>query len=181
MVRYRRRWVRHRGGGSEAHLIRYPLRLGLQFGIPFGSLLEALKEKGVYRAFAQRALAGCVAILLAITTWANDHAVPKTRPMALWSTHEIPSGVELSELEVILEEYFKGEEKRGLNNCTMYKHEFGSPRAVYTTCTFDDSDHFARIMEGSPSVASPDDLQLFGSHMDHIVLMTKQGMTKMPK
>ena len=26
-----------------------------------------------------------------------------------------------------------------------------------------------------------DEVQLFGSHMDHIVLMTKQGMTKMPK
>ena len=36
-------------------------------------------------------------------------------------------------------------------------------------------------MDGSPSVASPDELQLFGSHMDLIVLMTKQGMSKMPK
>ena len=62
--------------------------------------------------------------------------------MALWSTHEIPSGVELSELEVSLEEYFKGEEKRGLYNCAMYKHHFASPRPFYTTCTFDDIDHF---------------------------------------
>ena len=63
----------------------------------------------------------------------------------------------------------------------MYKHEFGSPRAFYTTCTFDDIDHFARIMDGSPPAATPEEPQLFGNHGDHIVLMTKQGMTKAPK
>ena len=55
----------------------------------------------------------------------------------------------------------------------MYKHEFGSPRAFYTTCTFDDIDHFARIMDGSPPAATPEEPQLFGNHGDHIVLMTK--------
>ena len=63
----------------------------------------------------------------------------------------------------------------------MYKHEFGSPRAFYTTCTFDDIDHFARIMDGSLPAATPDEPQPFGNHGDHIVLMTKQGMTKAPK
>ena len=84
-------------------------------------------------------------------------------------------------MEVSLREYFKDEEKRGLNNCAMYKHHFASPRPFYTTCTFDDLDHSARIMDGSLSVASPDEVQIFGSHMDHIVLMTKQGMIAMPK
>ena len=62
----------------------------------------------------------------------------------------------------------------------MYKHHVASPRPFYTTCTFDDIDHSARITDGSLSVASPDEVQIFGSHMDHIVLMTKQGMTAMP-
>ncbi|GIR70383.1 MAG: hypothetical protein CM15mP74_16340 [Halieaceae bacterium] len=47
-------------------------------------------------------------------------------PMALWSTHEIlpgPNPVNGSLTEGIP----KGEEKRGFNNCAMYKHEFGSP------------------------------------------------------
>ena len=106
---------------------------------------------------------------------------PRGLPVALWSNYEIPARAKPSEREASLKEYLKGEEKRGFNNCAMCKHEFGSPRAFYTTCTFDDIDHFARIMDGSPSVASPDELQLFGSHMDLIVLMTKQGMSKMPK
>ena len=106
---------------------------------------------------------------------------PGGLPMALWSTYEIPARAKPIEREASLKEYCKGEEKRGFNNRAMCKHEFGFPRAFYTTCTFDDIDHFARIMDGSPLVASPDEVQLFGSHMDLIVLMTKQGMTKMLK
>ena len=60
------------------------------------------------------------------------------------------SAMKPSDVEASLVEYLKGEEKRGFNNCAMYKHEFGSLRAFYTTCTFDDIDHFARIMDGSP-------------------------------
>ena len=101
--------------------------------------------------------------------------------MALWSTYEIPAGAKPNDIEASLVEYLKPEEKRGFNNCAMYKHEFGSPRAFYTTCTFDDIDHFARIMDGSPPAATPDEPQLFGNPGDHIVLMTKQGMTKAPK
>jgi len=109
---------------------------------------------------------------------ADDHGdAPKALPMALWSTYEIPAGAKPSEVEASLVEYLKGEEKRGFNNCAMYKHELGSLRAFYTTCTFDDIDHFARIMDGSPPPAGPEESQLFGNHTDHIVLMTKQGMT----
>jgi len=101
--------------------------------------------------------------------------------MALWSTYEIPSGAMPSELEVSLKAYLKGEEQRGLNNCAMHKHGLASTRAFYTTCNFNDIDHFVRTMDCSPSVAHPDEVRSFGSHMDHIVLMTKQGMTKIPK
>ena len=65
--------------------------------------------------------------------------------MALWSTYEIPAGAKPSELEASLKEYLKGEEKRGFNNCAMFKHEFGSPRVLYTTCTFDDI--LVKVME----------------------------------
>lgn len=129
-----------------------------------------------------RAIVSCCVAMLSLSAGADNHAdAPKALPMALWATYEIPAGAKPSEIEASLKEYLLGEEKRGFNNCAMYKHEFGSPRAFYTTCIFDDIDHFARIMDGSPSVASPDEVQLFGSHMDHIVVMTKQGMTKMPK
>ena len=95
--------------------------------------------------FAKRLLSGCAAILLVTTAWADDHAVPKALPMALWSTCEIPAGAKPSELEASLKEYLKGEEKRGFNNCAMCKHEFGSPRVLYTTCTFDDI--LVKVME----------------------------------
>ena len=95
--------------------------------------------------FAKRLLSGCAAILLVTTAWADDHAVPKAFPMALWSTCEIPAGAKPSELETSLKEYLKGEEKRGFNNCAMCKHEFGSPRVLYTTCTFDDI--LVKVME----------------------------------
>ena len=120
--------------------------------------------------------------LITLTATADDHTdAPKALPMALWSTYEIPAGAKPSDVEASLVEYLEGEEKRGFNNCAMYKHEFGSLRAFYTTCTFDDIDHFARIMDGSPPPAGPEESQLFGNHTDHIVLMTKQGMTKLPK
>ena len=38
VVRSRRCWILRRGDGSEAHLIRDPLRLILQSGLPCGSL-----------------------------------------------------------------------------------------------------------------------------------------------
>ena len=75
--------------------------------------------------FVKRLLSGCAAILLVTTAWADDHAAPLPLPMALWSTYEIPAGAKPSELEASLKEYLKGEEKRGFNNCAMYKHEFG--------------------------------------------------------
>jgi len=124
----------------------------------------------------------CFAGFLTLPAVADDHEeAKKPLPMALWSTYEIPVGAKPSEIEASLVEYLKAEEKRGFNNCAMYKHEFGSLRAFYTTCTFDDIDHFARIMDGSPPPAGPEESQLFGNHTDHIVLMTKQGMTKLPK
>ena len=124
----------------------------------------------------------CFTGFLTLSAAADDHEeATKPLPMALWSTYEIPVGAKPSEIEASLVEYLKAEEKRGFNNCAMYKHEFGSPRAFYTTCTFDDIDHFARIMDGSPAAATPGEPQLFGNHTDHIVLMTKQGMTSLPK
>ena len=95
--------------------------------------------------FAKRLLSSCAAILLVTTAWADDHAVPKALPMALWSTCEIPAGAKPSELEASLKEYLKDEEKRGFNNCAMCKHEFGSPRVLCTTCTFDDI--LVKVME----------------------------------
>ena len=92
MVRSRWRWVRRRGGGSEAHLIRNSLRRGPQSGFPCGSLLEVQKEKEGNIAFARRLLAGCGAIILATTAWADDHAEPKALPKALWPNSEIPAG-----------------------------------------------------------------------------------------
>ena len=77
--------------------------------------------------------------------------------MALWSTYEIPAVAKPSDVEASLVEYLKGEEKRGFNNCAMYKHELDSLRGFYTTCTFDDIDHFARIMDGSPPAAGPEE------------------------
>ena len=132
--------------------------------------------------FISRTITTLISLGLAAFAFADDHAdAPKALPMALWSTYEIPAGAKPSDIEASLVEYLKAEEKRGFNNCAMYKHEFGSPRAFYTTCTFDDIDHFARIMDGSPPAATPEEPQLFGNHGDHIVLMTKQGMTKAPK
>ena len=132
--------------------------------------------------FITRTIITLISLGLAAFAFADDHAdAPKALPMALWSTYEIPAGAKPSDIEASLVEYLKAEEKRGFNNCAMYKHEFGSPRAFYTTCTFDDIDHFARIMDGSPPAATPEEPQLFGNHGDHIVLMTKQGMTKAPK
>ena len=132
--------------------------------------------------FITRTIITLISLGLAASAFADDHAdAPKALPMALWSTYEIPAGAKPSDIEASLVEYLKAEEKRGFNNCAMYKHEFGSPRAFYTTCTFDDIDHFARIMDGSPPAATPEEPQLFGNHGDHIVLMTKQGMTKAPK
>ena len=129
-----------------------------------------------------RSLFACLLAIVSLSAVADNHAdAPKALPMALWSTYEIPAGAKPSEIEASLKEYLLGEEKRGFNNCAMYKHEFGSLRAFYTTCTFDDIDHFARIMDGSPPPAGPEESQLFGNHTDHIVLMTKQGMTKLPK
>ena len=132
--------------------------------------------------FISRTITALISLGLAASAFADDHAdAPKALPMALWSTYEIPAGAKPSDIEASLVEYLKAEEKRGFNNCAMYKHEFGSPRAFYTTCTFDDIDHFARIMDGSPPAATPEEPQLFGNHGDHIVLMTEQGMTKAPK
>ena len=132
--------------------------------------------------FISRTITTLMLLGLAAFAFADDHAdAPKALPMALWSTYEIPAGAKPSDIEASLVEYLKAEEKRGFNNCAMYKHEFGSPRAFYTTCTFDNIDHFARIMDGSPPAATPEEPQLFGNHGDHIVLMTKQGMTKAPK
>ena len=132
--------------------------------------------------FISRTITTLILLGLAAFAFADDHAdAPKALPMALWSTYEIPAGAKPSDIEASLVEYLKAEEKRGFNNCAMYKHEFGSPRAFYTACTFDDIDHFARIMDGSPPAATPEEPQLFGNHGDHIVLMTKQGMTKAPK
>jgi len=132
--------------------------------------------------FITRTITTLISLCFAAFAFADDHAdAPKALPMALWSTYEIPAGAKPSEIEASLKEYLLREEKRGFNNCAMYKHEFGSPRAFYTTCTFDDIDHFARIMDGSPSVASPDEVQLFGSHMDHMVMTTQQNMTKAPQ
>ena len=132
--------------------------------------------------FITRTITTLISLGFAAFAFADDHAdAPKALPMALWSTYEIPAGAKPSDIEASLVEYLKAEEKRGFNNCAMYKHEFGSPRAFYTTCTFDNIDHFARIMDGSPPAATPEEPQLFGNHGDHIVLMTKQGMTKLPK
>ena len=123
-------------------------------------------------------VAGC----LSFSVNADDHGdQPKALPMALWSTYEIPAGAKPSEIEASLVEYLKAEEARGFNNCSMYRHEFGSPRAFYTTCTFDDIDHFARIMDGSPPAPTPDEPQLFGGHSDHLVMTTQQNMTKAPQ
>ena len=123
-------------------------------------------------------VAGC----LSLSVNADDHGdQPKALPMALWSTYEIPAGAKPSEIEASLVEYLKAEEARGFNNCSMYRHEFGSPRAFYTTCTFDDIDHFARIMDGSPPAPTPDEPQLFGGHSDHLVMTTQQNMTKAPQ
>ena len=120
-------------------------------------------------------IAGCISL----TAIADDHGnKPKALPMALWSTYEIPVGAKPSEIEASLIEYIKAEEARGFNNCSLYKHEFGSPRAFYTSCTFDDIDHFARIMDGSPPPPTPDEPQLFGSHSDHLVMTTQLKMTK---
>ena len=119
---------------------------------------------------------------LSLSVSADDHAdQPKALPMALWSTYEIPAGAKPSEIEASLVAYLKAEEARGFNNCSMYRHEFGSPRAFYTTCTFDDIDHFARIMDGSPPAPTPDEPQLFGGHSDHLVMTTQQNMTKAPQ
>ena len=123
-------------------------------------------------------VAGC----LSLSVNADDHGdQPKALPMALWSTYEIPAGAKPNEIEASLVAYLKAEEARGFNNCSMYRHEFGSPRAFYTTCTFDDIDHFARIMDGSPPAPTPDEPQLFGSHSDHLVMTTQQNMTKAPQ
>ena len=119
-------------------------------------------------------IAGCISL----TAIADDHGdKPKALPMALWSTYEIPVGAKPSEIEASLIEYIKAEEARGFNNCSLYKHEFGSPRAFYTSCTFDDIDHFARIMDGSPPPPTPDEPQLFGGHSDHLVMTTQLKMT----
>ena len=123
-------------------------------------------------------VAGC----LSFSVHADDHGdQPKALPMALWSTYEIPAGAKPSEIEASLVAYLKAEEARGFNNCSMYRHEFGSPRAFYTTCTFDDIDHFARIMDGSPPAPTSDEPQLFGGHSDHLVMTTQQNMTKAPQ
>ena len=93
--------------------------------------------------YLPKCVVACLFAALSLTVTADNHAeAPKALPMALWSTYEIPAGAKPSEIEASLKEYLLGEEKRGFNNCAMYKHEFGSPRAFHTTCTFDDIDHF---------------------------------------
>ena len=66
---------------------------------------------------------GLLGVALSGTVKADDHGdAPKALPMALWSTYEIPAGAKPSDVEASLVEYLKGEEKRGFNNCAMYKH-----------------------------------------------------------
>ena len=73
--------------------------------------------------FISRTITTLILLGLAAFAFADDHAdAPKALPMALWSTYEIPAGAKPSDIEASLVEYLKAEEKRGFNNCAMYKH-----------------------------------------------------------
>lgn len=110
-----------------------------------------------------------------------EHHEEKTvaLPYALWSTYEIAPGQTPAAVQASIEAYLKAEESRGFDNCVMYRHELGSERSFYTACTFKDMHHFAKIND-SPQPPVADERQLFASHMDHIVMMTKSGMKALP-
>ena len=67
--------------------------------------------------------------------------------MALWSTYSIPAGGSISAIKSSLVEYLKSEEEAGFDNCVMYQHQFGSQRGLYTSCTFKNLDHFAKMAD----------------------------------
>lgn len=121
------------------------------------------------------------ALSLAGSAAAEHHEEkPAALPYALWSTYEIAPGQTPATVQAALETYLKAEEARGFNNCAMYRHELGSERSFYTACTFDDMHHFAKIND-SEQPATTEEPQVFASHMDHIVMMTKLGMKALPR
>jgi hypothetical protein len=127
-------------------------------------------------------LFGCL-VLVAGPTYAGHHEekTAEALPMALWSTYSIPAGGSISAIKSSLVEYLKSEEEAGFDNCVMYQHQFGSQRGFYTSCTFKNLDHFAKMADQDAPASPADDIQLFGDHTDHIVNMTSMGMKALPK
>lgn len=99
---------------------------------------------------------------------------------AVLSSYTIAAGTKPSKLEKELLEYISGEEERGFNNCGLLRHQFGSDRAFYSYCYFEDYDHLAEIMDNT-SAATADARQTYSTHIDNIVSFNIRNIKKATK
>ncbi|MBT3427050.1 MAG: hypothetical protein HOL98_07585 [Gammaproteobacteria bacterium] len=115
-------------------------------------------------------------------SWANHHeeVVADSNHYVLHSIYEIAYGQDPDTLEAELVTYQKGQEALGFNNCGLYKHEYGSQRAFYTFCYFNDFDQFGAIMKKAEAAGTGTGAQNFATHSDNILEVQQRNLKASP-
>jgi hypothetical protein len=98
----------------------------------------------------------------------------------LHSVYEIAHGQNPDDLETELVAYQKNQESLGFNNCGLYKHQYGSQRAFYSFCYFNDFDQFEIIMKKADAAETGSVIQNFASHTDNILHVQQRNMKASP-
>lgn len=130
-----------------------------------------------------------IKIMVAFTllTWllpsqADQHeaAATDSNHYVLHSVYEIAYGQNPDALEKDLITYQKNQEELGFNNCGLYKHEYGSQRAFYSFCYFNDFDQFGAIMKKAEAAGTGSGIQNFASHTDNILEVQQRNLKASP-
>lgn len=125
--------------------------------------------------------------VFAVLSWswqsqANHHeeAAADNNHYVLHSIYEIAYGQDPDTLEAELVAYQKDQEALGFNNCGLYKHEYGSQRAFYTFCYFNDFDQFGEIMKKAEAAGTGSGAQNFATHDDNILEVQQRNIKTSP-
>ena len=111
---------------------------------------------------------------------ADHHGEVNSNAYVLHSEYEIATGQDPAALSAELVAYQTDQEAYGFNNCGVYQHQFGTQRAFYTFCYFNDFDQLDAILKKSSAAAAAEGQQSFASHSDNILEVQVRNMTVSP-